>query len=133
MLARQDRHRDFMLANQVVRHPDVVEIVHLDHEVIDAAFGGANSESDGVIAIIAMHEHRRDHVLAHPKLVLDAAAHAEQRVEAEGSIGVLLTHDAMPDSAGSGFEFTVHRAARMKWLFELHFGAVKYLDRIAIG
>src|SRR5262249_43143148 len=100
--------------------------------MVDSCFRPADSKRDRVVTLVAVHKDRRGNVLAHLKLVLDAAAHPERAVEASGGGDVFLTYDAMPQAAGSGFEPSVHPAARMKGLAVLNLRAVKDLDRIAV-
>src|ERR1700684_3258632 len=113
MLAGSDRHRDFVLADQVVGHADVVEIVHLEHDVVEPAVATRYSEGNRVIAVVAMHEDEPDGPLAAAKFVLDAAAHSEVSIEALGRIDVALAHDAVTQAASAGLETSMHRAAGM--------------------
>src|SRR5262249_39308973 len=89
-------------------------------------------ESNCVVALIAMHEDRRDGLLAHSDFVLHAAAHPEQGIKSISSFGVLLADNAMSESAGTGFEPAMHAAAGVKRLGELDIGSMEDLDRIAI-
>src|ERR1700722_15592956 len=132
VFAGRDSHRDFVLAHKVVGHADVVEVVHLEHDVVEPAIPTRNSEGNRVIAVVAMHEDQSDGPFAAAKFVLDAAAHSEVSIEALGRIDVALAHDAMAKSAGAGFESPMHRAAGMERLAELSHRSVKNLDRIAV-
>src|SRR5260221_648377 len=133
MLAGRNSHRDFVLADQVVGHAYVVEIFHFDHDVVEPAIAARDSEGDGVIAVVAMHEDQSDGPLAGVKFVLDAATHSELSIEALGRIDVALAHDAMAESAAASLETSMHRTSRMKRLAELHQRAVKDFDWIAVG
>src|ERR1700722_19841008 len=133
VLAGRDRPRDLVLAHEVVGHADVVEIVHFEHDVVEAAVAARDSEGNRVIAVVAMHEDEPDRPLAGAKFVPDAAAHSEVSIEALGRIDVALAHDAMAESAGAGFESPMHRAPGMERLAELQQRAVKNLDWIAVG
>src|SRR5579862_1118095 len=117
MLARRDIHRNLVLAHQVIGHADVVKSIDLDHHVVDAALSEPrDSERDGMIAFVAMHEDEFDGPLAAAEFVLDAAAHPELSVEALGRIDVALAHDAMTQAAGAGLEPPMHRTAGMERL-----------------
>src|SRR5271156_4921182 len=133
VLAGRDSHRDLVLAHEVVGHPDVIEVVHLEHDVVEPAITARDSEGNGVIAVVAMHEHEPYRPLAAAKLVLDAAAHSEVCIEALGRIDVALAHDTMAESAAAGLESPMHRAAGMERLAVLHQRSVKDLDGIAVG
>src|ERR1700735_2295497 len=133
MLAGSDRDWNIVLADQVVGHAYVVEIVHLEHDVVEPAVATRNSESNRVIAVVAMHEDEPNSALAAAKFVLDTAAHSEVSIEALGRIDVALAHDAVTQAARAGLETSMHRAARMERLTELHQRAVKDLDWIAVG
>jgi hypothetical protein len=99
--------------------------------VVEAPTLGTDTECNAVITIIAVHEDRRDHILAHAEFVFDAAAHSERGIEALRGGRIVLAHDAMAETTGGGFEASMHPAPRMKRLTELDFGAVKDLDRVA--
>src|SRR5208283_3869037 len=133
MLAGRNSHRDLVLANQVIGHAYVVEIVHLDHEVVDSAIAARDYEGNRVVAFVAVHENQPDGALAAAKLVLDAAAHSELSVKALGRVDVALSHDTVPESARARLEPPMHRAAGMERLAELSQRAVIDLDRIAVG
>src|ERR1700722_274804 len=133
VLAGRDRHRDLVLAHEVVGHADVIEIVHFEHDVVEPPITARDSEGNRVIAVVAMHEDQPDRPLAGAKFVLDAAAHSEVSIEALGCIDVALAHDAMAESAGAGFESPMHRAAGMERFAELSHRSVKNLNRIAVG
>src|SRR5271170_6733451 len=133
MLAGSDGHRDVVLANDIVGHAYIVEVVDLDHDMVEPAIGARNSESHRVIAIVAMHEYQADAPFAAADLVFDAAAHSELGIEALGSCHVALADDAMAQASAAGLEAPMHRAAGMERLVELGQRAVKDLDRIAVG
>src|SRR5271168_4700116 len=133
MLAGRDDHRDVVLANDVVGHAYIVEVVDLDHDVVEPAIGARNSEGHGVIAIVAMHEDQADAPFAAADLVFDAAAHSELSIEALRGRHVALADDAMAQAAGAGLEAPMHPASGMEGLVELGQWAVKDLDRIAVG
>src|SRR5271155_5506562 len=132
MLARRDRHRNFILANQVVGHADVVEVVHLDHYMVEPAVASGNSECDRVIAVVAMHEDQPG-ALALADCVLDAAAHSELHVEAPGRLDVALADDAVAQAAAARLEASMHAAAWMERLAELSERAMINLDWISVG
>src|ERR1700722_20268094 len=130
MFARRDRDRQFVLADEVVGQPDIVESIDLDHDVVEAAALRTDAEGDGVVAIVAVHEDGRDDIFAHAELVFDATAHPEGGVEALRSRRIILADDAVAEAARGGFEATVHRAAGMKRFAELDLGAVEDFDRV---
>src|ERR1700729_1180971 len=119
MLAGSDRDWNIVLADQVVGHADVVEVVHFDHDVVEPAIAARDTEGDRVIAVVGMHEDEPDSALAAAKFVLDATAHPEVSVEALGRIDVALAHDAVTQAARAGLESSMHRAARMERLTQL--------------
>src|SRR5271156_2900356 len=133
MLAGRDDHRDVVLANDVVGHAYIVEVVDLDHDMVEAAIGSRNSEGHRVIAFVAMHEDQADAAFAAADLVFNAAAHSELSIEALRGRHVALADDAMAQAAAASLEASMHRAAGMKRLVEFGQGAVKDLDRIAVG
>src|SRR5277367_4169527 len=133
MLAGRDDHRDVVLANDVVGHAYIVEVVDLYHDMVEPAIGARNSEGHGVIAIVAMHEDQADAPFAAADLVFDAAAHSELGIEALGGRHIALANDAMAQAAAASLEAPMHRAAGMKRLVEFGQRAVKDLDRIAVG
>src|SRR5277367_1932840 len=133
MLAGRDDHRDVVLAHDVVGHAYVVEVVDLDHDMVEPAIGARNAEGHSVIAFVAMHEDQADAPFAAADLVFDAAAHSELSIKALGGRHVALADDAMAQTAGAGLEAPMHPAPRMKRLVKLGQRAVKDLDRIAVG
>src|ERR1700735_3058094 len=132
MLAGSDGHREVALANDVVGHAYIVEVVDLDHDMVERAIRARNSEGHCVIAIVAMHEAQADAPFAAADLVFDAAAHAELGIEALGGRHVALADDAMAQAAAAGLEAPMHRAPGIERLVELGQRAVKDLDRIAV-
>src|SRR5271156_7226241 len=132
MLAGRDDHRDVVLANDVVGHAYIVEVVDLDHDMVEAAIGSRNSEGHRVIAFVAMHEDQADAAFAAADLVFNAAAHSELSIEALRGRHVALADDAVDQAAGAGLEAPMHPAAGMERLVELGQRAVKDLDRIAV-
>src|SRR5271156_1700413 len=132
MLAGRDDHRDVVLTNDVVGHAYIVEVVDLDHYVVEASIGSRNSEGHRVIAFVAMHEDQADASFAAADLVFDAAAHSELSIEALGGRHVALADDAVAQAAGTGLEAPMHPAAGMERLVEFGQRAVKDLDRIAV-
>src|SRR5271156_5102674 len=133
MLAGRDDHRNVVLANDVVGHAYVVEVVDLNHDMVEPAIGARNSEGHRVIAFVAMHEDQADAPFAAADLVFDAAAHSELSIKALGGRHVALADDAMAQAAGTGLEAPMHRAAGMERLVEFGQRAVKDLDWIAVG
>src|SRR5271166_3819925 len=119
VLAGSNRHRDVVLAHQVIGHAHVVEVIDLEHDVVESAIDGRDAEGNRVIALVAMHEDEPYCALAAAKLVLDAAAHSELSIEALGRFDVALAHDAVAESAAAGLEPSMHRAAGMERLAEL--------------
>src|SRR5271168_4465419 len=132
VLARGNPERQIVLAHQVVGEADVVEAINFYHQVVDSFLHSADSKRDRVVALVAVHEHRRGDLLAHLKLIFDTAAHPERAVEANGGGDVLLAYDAMAQPTAPGFEASVHPAARMKGFAVLNVRTVKDLDRIAV-
>src|SRR5580658_5426573 len=132
MLTGRDDHRDVVLANDVVGHAYIVEVVDLDHDMVEPAIGARNSESHRVIAIVAMHEDEADAPFAAADLVFDAAAHSELSIEALGGRHVALADDAMSQAAAAGLEAPMHPAPGIERLVELGQRAVKNLDWIAV-
>src|ERR1700751_2932508 len=100
--------------------------------MIDSLLIASNSKSDRMVALVAVHKDRHGHMLAHLEPIFDTAPHPERVEEADGGHDVLLTDNAMSQTAGTGLEATVHSAARMKGLAELNVGTMKNLERIAI-
>ena len=96
MFSWLDRHRDFSLAHEIIREADIVGVVHLQHDVVEASRHPSDTKGHGMLAVITMHEGDRGCVLAHADFVLDPALHAEQRVEAIRSRNVALSDNAMP-------------------------------------
>ena len=88
-----------MLADEVVGQPDIVESIDLDHDVVEAAALRTDTEGDGVVAIVAVHEDGRDDIFAHAELVFDATAHPEGGVEALRSRRIILADDAVAEAA----------------------------------
>src|SRR5712691_9987161 len=119
-----------MLAHQFVGKAHIIEVVHFDHQVVDALFQPADPESHRMVAVVAMHERGRNHVLAHANLVFDTAAHSQKTIKAIRSRNIILTYDAMSYAAGSGLEPSVHPPAWMEGLAELHLRAVEDLEGI---
>ena len=131
MLAGPDGDGNLLIADQVVRHADIVEIVNFDHEVVEHLARVGDAEGDGVVALVAMHEADQHGIFAHADFVLDAAAHPERMIELLRCDGILLADDAMPEAAGSGLEAAMHRTPGVKRLMELDCRPVENLDRIA--
>src|SRR5487761_604410 len=104
VLAGADRDRNLMLADDLVGEADIVEVIDLDHQMVDTTFAATDSECDGVVAIIAVHEDGSDRLLAHPELVFDAAAHPEQGITAMSGRDVTLADYGMAHAAGAGLE-----------------------------
>src|SRR5215475_4215978 len=98
MLAGRDVYRDFLAPHQVVGQTHIVKVVHFDHQMVEALSRRSQPESNCVVALIAMHEDRRDGLLAHSDFVLHAAAHPEQGIKSISSVGVLLADNAMSES-----------------------------------
>src|SRR6516165_2722068 len=121
VLTRSNRHGDMLFAYDVVREANVVEIVCFDHDVIEPALLGTDPESDRVIPIVTMHEHRRDDAGAHANFVFDATSHAQLRVKPPGRGGVILADNAMAEAAGPSVESPVHSPPRIKGLAALNF------------
>src|ERR1700689_4158142 len=133
VLARRNRHRNVVLAHQVIGHADVVEVVHLEHDVVEAAIGAWDSEGNGVVAVVAIHKDQPDGSFAAAKFVLDAAAHPEMLIKASSRVDVALANDAVTEASGASLESPMHRAARMERLVELNQRPVKNLDWISVG
>src|SRR5207248_2142606 len=120
MLAWRDRHRNAALAHHVVCKAHIVKVVGLEHDVIQPPLLRADSKRHRVVPVVAMHEYRRNDLLAHPNLVFDAPAHSELRIEIARCNRVVLANDAMTKAAGSGAEATVHPAPRVEWFVGLN-------------
>src|ERR1700689_4116888 len=133
VLARRNRHRNVVLAHQVIGHADVVEVVHLEHDVVEAAIGAWDSEGNGVVAVVAIHKDQPDGSFAAAKFVLDAAAHPEMLIKASSRVDVALANDAMAQPSAASLEAPMHRAPRMERLAELSQRPVKNLDWISVG
>src|SRR5208282_4882399 len=133
VLAGRDVDGNLLPANDIVREPDVVEVVHFDHQMIESLFRSSEPESHRVVAVVAMHEDDRERLLAHPDFVFDATTHPQLAIKAVGGIGVLFTDDAVAETAAPGLEPSVHPAARMERFAELNLWSVENFDRIAIG
>ena len=131
MLAGSDRHRDPVFAHEVVRQPDVIEIVHLEHDVIEPPLLRTDAEGDSMIAVIAMHEDRRDDPVAHSNLVLDPTAHSQLHIKPPGCRGIMLADNAMAEPAGPGIKPPMHSSSRIKWLTELNFRPMENFNWIA--
>src|SRR6202044_2967378 len=110
MLAGRDDHRDVVLANDVVGHAYIVEVVDLDHDMVEPAIGARNSQGHRGIGIVAMREDQPDAPFAAADLVFDAAAHAELSIEALGGRHAALADDAMAQAAAAGLEAPMHPA-----------------------
>src|SRR5277367_194337 len=119
MLAGADRYWDLVLAHQIISQADVIEVIDFDHDVVDPARLGSDSESHTMVAIVAMHEYRCDDALAHADFVFDSAAHAERRKKLARRGNVAFADNAMAETAAAGLEPPMHPPARMERLAEL--------------
>src|SRR5690349_9419092 len=108
VLAGSNRHRDMMLADQVVGQADVVEVVDLEHDVIQPPFLRTDAERDGMIAVVTMHKNRGDDPVSHPDLIFDTAAHSELHIKAPCRGRVVLSDNAMTQAATAGIKPPVH-------------------------
>ena len=125
--------RDLMLADDLVGQAHIVQIVHLDHNVIQALLGWAYPKGHGVVTLITVHKNWRNRLLAPLNLVFHAAAHAQGTIKAIGRIRILLTDNTVPQSARAGLEPAVHATSGIERLAELYLRSVENLDRIAVG
>src|SRR5271155_1814102 len=116
MLAGIDRHRHLASAYQVIGHTNVIEIIHLDHYMIDPPWLRSDPERHGMVAVVAMHKHRRHGSLAHPNLVFHAAAHPQCGEKLLGRLHIALADYAMPEAAGPRLEPAMHPPPRMERL-----------------
>src|SRR5262249_39825543 len=132
VLPELDAHGNIRVAYQVVGEPDVVEVVDLEHDVVQSLVGGADAPGDRVIAGVAVHEVELQRTSAGPELVLDAAAQPERLVEAHTGGGIPLAGDAVTQPTAAGDELAVHAAPGVEGLGEPYQRAVEDLDRVAV-
>src|SRR6266436_9989148 len=104
MLAGYYVHRDLVFAYQVISHPDVIEIIHFDHHMIEALVRSSDPKRDGMIAFIAVHEDQLNYSLAHPDFVFGSPAHSQLSIETLRRGEIFFAYDAMAESACTGLE-----------------------------
>src|SRR5579871_5988078 len=114
VFARRDPDRKLVAARDIIGEADVIEVVHFNHQVIDALVGTADPERDRMIALIAMHKYGRRRMRSHPELVFNAAAHSQSSIEAKRGIDVAFADNAMAHATVAGLEASVHSASRIK-------------------
>src|SRR6516225_9468111 len=131
VLAGVNRHRDTVLAYEVMRQADVVEIVHFEHDVIETALLRTYAEGDGVIAVVTMHEDGRDGAIPHANFVFDPSAHSQLHVKPPRRGCVILANYAMAQAAGPRIKAPVHSTSRIEGFAELNFRSVKNFNWIA--
>src|ERR1700678_801137 len=133
VLARRNRHRNLVLERQVIGHADIVQVVHLEHDMVQPAIGARDSEGNRVVTVVAIHEDQPSAAFARTELVLDTAAHPEMLIKASSRVDVALANDAMAQPSAASLEAPMHRAPRMERLAELSQRPVKNLDWISVG
>src|SRR5215475_1483913 len=112
MLPRQDMDGNLVLAHQLIRESDVVEVVYFDHQMIDAALGSGDAERERMLPLIAMHEDRSDYTFAHADFILNPTAHTQKVIEPIGSLDIFLANNTVAQSTCSSLETPMHSPSR---------------------
>src|SRR3546814_16163462 len=115
MATRRHGDRNVRLAHEFISKTDIIEMLHLDHQMVDALRAG-RSESHRVVAFIAMHEHEIEGAVETGEWnpIFDPTTHPEQLVELIGLFEAdrfLLYQMAKP--ARARLETALHTTARL--------------------